>query len=93
MTATSVFNAAMAESARLLLKYGDHTRQCATREYHETQHGGFHSYKGLPCNCGWLEIKAQCELQSMSELDRLRLQTLQTEISMARALCQIHGAA
>jgi hypothetical protein len=40
-----------------LLKYGDHTKTCATREYHENQHGGFHSYKGLPCNCGWDDLK------------------------------------
>lgn len=49
------------QPAALLLKYGDHTKDCATREYHENQHGGFHSFKGLPCNCGWDDLKTGAE--------------------------------
>jgi hypothetical protein len=37
-----------------LLRHGDHTKDCSTREYHENQWGGF---QGLACNCGWNELK------------------------------------
>lgn len=44
-----------------VLKYGDHTKECASRDYNENQWGGFHSYKGLPCDCGWDRTKQAVE--------------------------------
>ncbi len=45
------------QQSEYLMLYGDHTKTCATREYHENQWGGFHSLKGLPCNCGWTDVR------------------------------------
>lgn len=43
--------------AEVLLKYGTHTQQCASREYIENQHGGIHANAGKPCNCGWDKLQ------------------------------------
>lgn len=54
------------QQLQFLIRYGDHTKTCATRDYHENQHGGFHSYMGKSCNCGWESLRSM----SASALER-----------------------